>query len=426
MRPATSTKLRAYLALTAAATLAGLATGRPELVALAAPFAAYVALGLTIGRRPHVSVTPTIPSHRVLEGDEIPVSVEVSARSPVERLQLQLAPGPGLMITGASRPGIAARLEAGESRHLRPAVRAEHWGLRALGVLSARATDRFGLIEYELAPTRLGSVRVFPRMETLETMIEPLELQATTGNRVSRERGDGIEFAEVRPFVPGDRIRRINWRVTARRGEPYVSERHPERNADVILFLDTFAEVTDAHGSTLELAVRAAASVAGGYLARRDRVGVVGFGGALTGLRPGFGAAQLYRILDALIGSEVTFSYTHKDVSLVPRQMLPPKALVIAITPLIDDRSINALFDLRSRGFDLAVIEISPVPFTEPGPIRADALAHRLWLLRRAALRTRFESLGVPVTEWHGEQPLQVPVASASTFRRRIRRPVAA
>jgi uncharacterized protein (DUF58 family) len=425
MKRTPSTKLRAYLALTAAATLAGLATGRPELVALAAPFAVYVALGIVLGHPVEVAVAPTVPGERVLEGDAVPLTVQVEARSPIERLELEFRPGPGLTATG-STARIAARLEPGERRRLRPMVRAERWGAHRAGVLACRAHDRFGLIDYELAPIELGSVRVFPRMETLNAMIDPLELQATTGNRVSRERGDGIEFAEVRQFAPGDRVRRVNWRVTARRGVPYVSERHPERNADVIVFLDTFAEVRDPSGSTLELAVRAAASVAAGYLARRDRVGVVGFGGAVTGLRPRFGAAQLYRILDALIGSEVTFSYTHKDVSLVPRQMLPPKALVIAITPLIDDRSIAALFDLRARGFDLAVIEISPVPFTAPGPIRADAVAYRLWLLRRAALRTRFEEFGVPVTEWHGEQPLQVPVASASAFRRRMRRPAAA
>ncbi len=425
MKRTPSTKLRAYLALTAAAALAGLATGRPELVALAAPFALYVALGIVLGRPVDVEVSPALPGERVLEGDAVPVTVDVEARSPIERLELDLRPGRGLTASG-SKARIAARLEPGERRRLRPTVSAERWGAHEAGVLACGAQDRFGLIDYELAPMRLGPVRVFPRMETLTAMVEPLELQATTGNRVSRERGDGIEFAEVRQFAPGDRVRRVNWRVTARRGVPYVSERHPERNADVIVFLDTFAEVRDPSGSTLELAVRAAASVAAGYLARRDRVGVVGFGGSLTGLRPRLGAAQLYQILDALIGSEVTFSYTQKDVSLVPRQMLPPKALVIAITPLMDERSIGALFDLRARGFDLAVIEISPIPFTEPGPLRADALAYRLWLLRRAALRTRFEVFGVPVTEWHGQQPLQVPLASASAFRRRIRRPVAA
>jgi uncharacterized protein (DUF58 family) len=192
------------------------------------------------------------------------------------------------------------------------------------------------------------------------------------------------------------------------------------------LFLDTFADVGGPGDSTLELAVRAAASLAASYLARKDRVGVVGFGGVLRGLGPRLGTAQLYRILDVLIGSEAVFSYWHKDVSFVPRRLLPAKALVIAITPLVDDRAIGALLDLRARGFDLTVLEISPLPFTHPGDSATDPLAHRLWLLRRDALRGRFEELGVAVAQWSGEQPLQVPVAAQAAFRRRARHPAAA
>ncbi|HEY6396911.1 MAG TPA: DUF58 domain-containing protein, partial [Solirubrobacteraceae bacterium] len=280
-------------------------------------------------------------------------------------------------------------------------------------------------IQYEFDSVSLGVVSVFPRGETLRELINPLEEQATTGSRVSRQRGEGIEFADVRPFAPGDRVRRINWRVAARYGTPYVTERHPERNGDVILFLDTFAEVGERTGGTLELAVRAAASLAAGYLACRDRVGVVGFGGALTGLGPRFGQIQLYRILDALIGSEVIFSYADKDVRFVPRQMLPPKALVIAITPLIDERFIGALVDLRARGYDIAVLDVSPLPFARPGKSASDLLAHRLWLLRRAALAARLGDLGMPVTEWRGDRPLQVPIVTTSA-RRRGRRQLAA
>lgn len=425
MKRTTSTKLRAYITLVAAGTLSGLVLGRPELVALAAPFAAYLAGGLTLGRRPDFVLSPTLARERTLEGDEFSVVLEVEARSDVERLAVELHPGRGLAPSGTPLR-LAVRLRAGERRALRFTLRAERWGARRVGVLSCRAGDRVGLIDYELAPMRLGAVRVFPRMEALRAMINPLELQVTTGSRVSRDRGEGIEFAEVRPFLPGDRVRRVNWRVSARRGAPYVSERHPERNADVILFMDTFAEVRDPRGSTLELSVRAAASLAAGYLARKDRVGVIGFGGVLTGLGPRLGVAQLYQILDALIGSEVVFSYAHKDVSFVPRQLLPAKALVIAITPLIDERSVGALLDLRARAFDLAVLDVSPVPFTEPDRTPADALAHRLWLLRRDALRARFEELGVPVTEWRGDEPLQVPVITASEFRRRARHPIAA
>jgi uncharacterized protein (DUF58 family) len=403
----------------------GLALGLVEVVALAAPFAAYVAVGLALSERPKLTIEPSLDRERVLEGETVVVNVELEARRPLELVELELRPPTGLVREGAKLRW-SGSLRAGAREEATFDLRPRRWGGYALGTVRTRVRDRFGLIEYELAPVPVGSLRVFPAKETLRVLLAPLELQATTGSRTARERGEGIEFAENRPFLPGDRLRRINWRATARRGRPYVSERHPERNADVILFLDTFAEAGAGGDGTLALAVRAATSLAAAYLARKDRVGVVGFGGVLMGLRPRLGLAQLYRIIDALLGSEIVFSYAHKDVSFVPRRLLPPKALVIAITPLIDERYLGALLDLRARGFDLAVVEVSPESFAPPAETRAERIAHRLWLLQREALRTRLQELGAPVARWQDGEPVQVPLATAAELKRRQRRPLAA
>ena len=64
-------------------------------------------------------------------------------------------------------------------------------------------------------------------------------------------------------------------------------------------------------------------------------------------------------------------------------------------------RAVEALADLRARGYDLAIVEVSPVAFAEPGESEADKLAHRLWLLRREELRARYERLGVAVASWN-------------------------
>ena len=192
-----------------------------------------------------------------------------------------------------------------------------------------------------------------------------------------------MEFADLRLFAPGDRVRSINWRASARRDELVVNERHPERNADVILFLDTFADARAGGRSTLDLAVRATATLAARYLERRDRVGLVSFGGVLRWLTPGMGSTQRYRIVDALLESEIVFNYAWKDVSVIPARVLPPQALVVAVTPLLDDRAVEALADLRARRYDLAIVEVSPIGFTEPGESESDQLAHRLWVLRR-------------------------------------------
>ena len=214
----------------------------------------------------------------------------------------------------------------------------------------------------------------------------------------------------------------MNWRVSARRGELYVNEQHPERNSDVVLFLDSFVEVRREREGTLDLAVRAAASLAHEYLERRDRVGVVGFGGVVQWLLPATGRAQDYRIADALITSEVTLSYAFKDVDVLPPRTLPPQALVVALSPLLDERSMRALADLRGRGFDLAVVDVSPLPFVSLPPGSTDALAYRFWPLWREALRFGYERVGVPVVEWTEGRPLAEAIEEVIAFRRYARR----
>ena len=184
-----------------------------------------------------------------------------------------------------------------------------------------------------------------------------------SGNEVSRRKGEGIEFADIRPRGPGDPLNRINWRASARRNELWVNESHPERNTDVIIFVDSFAEARLGEASTLDLAVRATSAVADAYVRRRDRVGLISFGGILRWLAPGTGLVQLYRVVDALLDTQIVLSYYWKEIDVIPRRMLPPSSLVIALSPLLDQRSVGALLDLRARGYDLAVIDVSPVPF---------------------------------------------------------------
>ena len=217
-----------------------------------------------------------------------------------------------------------------------------------------------GAVWFTGTATGDAAVRVLPGIERLRTLVAPARTQAAVGPRRSSARGDGLELAEVRPWVPGDHARRLHWRATARRGEPFVAERHPERAADVLIFVDTFADLPSppAREGALTLAVRAAAGLAEAHLRVRDRVGVVTFGGVLHWLAPGAGVAHALRIADALASSEVFMSYVAHDVAMVPPAILPSRALVLAITPLLDERGARALLDLCARGHDVTVIEI--------------------------------------------------------------------
>jgi uncharacterized protein (DUF58 family) len=416
----TSARLPGYAGLAAAGLMAGLASGRVELIALAAPFALAAVAGAALARGPALRVRFALDRERALEGDEALATVTVHAETPVDRLEVLLPLPPEL---AAEHDPRAVSVAAGEPRELEFRVRCERWGAFALGPLLFRARDLLGFHAWEGSAGEPLPLRVYPSVETLRTLLPPLETQVFVGNQVSRAVGDGIEFADVREWHPGDRVRRINWRASARRGELWVNEQHPERNTDVVLFLDTFAEVRVGGRGTHDLAVRAATSLAHRYLQRKDRVGLVSFGGFLSWLLPTSGTLQLYKIVDSLLQTDIVMSYAARGVDVLPPRTLPPKALVLALTPLLDQRSAGALLDLRARGFDLVVVEVSPVEFVKPAADAMSDLSFRVWRLSREAVRARYEQAGVPVVTWREDQPLNVPLEEVTAFRR-FARPV--
>ena len=409
----TSPRLPAYAALAAAGLLAGLVLGRVELVALAAPFALAAVVAPALAREPSLRADLVLDRERALEGETVhaTIALEAPAKTLVDVL-LELPDQ--LSAEGNPRSVVAPRT-------LELDVHAGRWGAFVLGPPLVRARDRLGFYAWEARSGSRVPLRVYPSVEALHALLPPLETQVFVGNQVSRAKGDGIEFADIRAWAPGDVPRRINWRATARRGELWVNEQHPERNTDVVLFIDTFTDANARGRGTLDMTVRAATSLAHRYLQRKDRVGLVSFGGFLSWLVPASGTRQLYRIVDSLLQVDIVLSYAARGVDVLPPRSLPPKALVLALTPLLDARTPPALLDLRARGFDLVVVEVSPVPFVDPGGDELARLSYRLWHLSREAMRARYQLAGVPVVEWLDGVPLNVPLEEVAAFRRYAR-----
>ena len=417
MTRTTAPRLTAYAGLAAFGLLAAVALGRPELAVLAAPFALVCAVGLALARDPLVRAVSGLDAERTVEGGTVELELELRADDAIHHAEVALILPEGAEVEKGTNPALV-RIGGGEMVELEWRIRCGHWGAYTLGEAALRSRDPLGLFVYEQRVGKPQPLKVYPSADRLRSLLRPLATQPTAGNQVARERGDGIEFADLRPFVYGDRLRRINWRATARSGELWVNDLHPERNTDVVIFLDTFVEARREDLGTLDLAVRAAATLAERYLAHRDRVGLVVFGGILNWLTPATGIVQRYRIVDALLDAEIMLSYAWKDIDVLPRRTLPPQALVVALSPLLDERALVALADLRHRGFDVAVIEISPVPFAPAETGEVHPLVERLWLLRRAARRTAFHSLGMPVVEWREGQSLQSAIEEVAAFRR--------
>jgi uncharacterized protein (DUF58 family) len=415
-----SPKLVAYAGLAAVGLVASLALRLQELVVLAAPFALLPAISLLLSRPPRVDAQVRLERERALEGEDLKAVVELVAEKGADRLELLLELPRGIDVQGGENP-TAVWIGDGDRRRVTLRLGCERWGGYRVGRVFLRACDRFGFASWEWQVDRRTPLKVYPREEFIRHLLRPLETQVFSGNHVARQRGEGIEFADLRQFVPGDRVRYINWRASARRGELWVNQQHAERNADVILFLDTFTEASRGGKSTLDLALRAVASLTARYLQQKDRVGFVTFGGMLNWLLPATGTVQLYRLVDSLIDTQIVLNHAWRDIDVLPRRTLPPKAMVIALTPLLDDRAVGALLDLRARGFDLVVVEISPQPFMPAPSGELSTVARRLWELRRDALRSRFQEQGVPVAVWDEERGLAEGFEEVTTFRRRAR-----
>jgi uncharacterized protein (DUF58 family) len=414
-------KIAAYVGVAAVALLAGLALGRPELVAAAAPLAVLVVAGLAAARDPELAAEVTVDRERALVGDEVSVRLTLRARTPVDRLEVLLVVPPGMEGPGGGERtwARAVRLAAGAERTMTVGLTCRRWGVWWLGDVHLRAHDRFRLFTWERRLDRHAALKVFPVPEALAALVRPFETQVSTGGHVARQRGDGIEFADLRPFLPGDRPRSVNWRATARRGSLMVNQRHPERSTEVVLFLDSFVDVRWDRGGTLDLAVGAAASLASAYLRQRDRVGLVSFGGFVQWLQPGSGHAALYRLLDTLMETQVFATAAWKGIRHLPPRTLPAKALIVALTPLVDERGVAALFDLLARGYDLAVVDISPLTRVDGAAGDWGELAARLWALERETLRHRYQRLGAAVVEWTDAVHLQQVLLEVEACRRR-------
>jgi uncharacterized protein (DUF58 family) len=408
--PAATPKVVTYAALTGIGLLAAVVFGDGAIVALAAPFGFALVLGLLAPVDPLPEIHLALDALRLVEGGRATIALELSATSRVSRCDIALALPAAL---AAEVPTAwSLRLDPGSPVVIEVPITAASYGRFVVGPARAHVSGLFGML------SRAGEggtleLEVRPKAEALRTLVRARDVRATAGDRLARRPGDGIEFAEVRPYAAGT-PGRLNWRMTARRGEPYVNLRHPERSTDLILLVDTFS------ASALPRQVRAASGLAAAYLSRHDRVGLVAFGGVLHWVEPAMGRAQLERVVAALTTTEWHHSYAWKSAETIPSRALPRTGLVIAISPLEDPRLLNALATIRARGVDLAVIEPT-------GPRRAASsaatrsVAGRIIDLERAEMRLGFGRRGVPIVAWQDGDSLEAPLAALAVWRRQAR-----
>jgi uncharacterized protein (DUF58 family) len=297
------------------------------------------------------------------------------------------------------------------------AVSAERWGrypIRAEVTVVARG----GLLE-GTGTVDAADVFVFPFAPPHGTAIPRTELLDRLGTHLTRHLGPGVEYADVRRYVPGDQLRTINWPVSARRGNLHVTERLTDRAADVVVLVDTYSQPPGPATEATERVVRGAVQVVQSALRSGDRAGIV----ALGGHRPRWlgaeiGRRQFYRVLDTILAAGDGFETTKG--TLAPRAAVPPGAIVIALSTLLDTEFALALIDLRKRGHTVIAIDV-----LQGSPLEGerDPLVARMWSMQRSFMYRDMGTIGVDVVAWDRDSTLDQAMQLVPDHRRAARQP---
>jgi uncharacterized protein (DUF58 family) len=404
---------RRLLTLSLAGVAIALIARRPEFAGAAAPALLLLAAGQAPRRPARIIVQVGLSAGRAFEGEAVALDVRAEGQGD-RHVRWTLYPGSEI------NPGDVTAADGAQARFT---LAAERWGRRRIGTMGVVVRDRWRLAEGHLSVV-LPVLDCYPGPADQRITVVLRRLPNRFGEHPARTSGEGIEFFGVREYLPGDRQRSINWPASTRRGRLQVNTFAAERSQDVVLLADATSDVGEPGSSAHDLALRGAAAAARAYLEGRDRVGVITYQwGGVSWLAPRLGRRQLYRIIVSMMTSRplaTTAGWTRgASAGRLPRAALPPGALIVVFSPLLDQRFVESLRNIRERGFTMLVVDVLNA---EP-PVRRrseDRMARQLWQMEQEAIRSSLRELGIPVVHWDGVQSLDLPLAAYA------RRPLAA
>jgi uncharacterized protein (DUF58 family) len=219
---------------------------------------------------------------------------------------------------------------------------------------------------------RLLDPETLNRLSGLEVTARHVVEGFMSGLHDSPYKGSSVEFAEHREYVPGDDIRRLDWKVYAKSDRFYIKEYEEETNLKAYLVLDTSKSMEFRSNGTskLEYGKRLAAALAYLIWRQQDQFALITFDEKVrTFLPPQSNQAHLRTIFRALIEAD---SREKTDVGVIFHEIaerLRHRSLVVIISDLFDDadRLVHGLNHMAHRGHDVVVFQtLDPAELTFP------------------------------------------------------------
>lgn len=220
--------------------------------------------------------------------------------------------------------------------------------------------------------TKIGP-EILAEIRKLHFQTRRLANEGVSGQYRSAFRGRGMEFEEVREYRPGDDVRSIDWKVTARKRVPYVKSFREERELTVMIAVDVSASTfTGTRGQLREtLLAKVGAVLTLIALQNNDQVGLVTFSDTLQSYHPPRKArGAVWRILQEVLGrSDDTASGGRTDLGalcLFLNSVLKRRAIVFLLSDFLDDNYETALGALAKRHDVTACIVTDPADVELP------------------------------------------------------------
>jgi len=408
----TAAHVRAALGGTFLAVAAVLAR-RPDLLVFAAPFA-VVATWAVVARP---TVTPTVRhslGHAVVrEGEATTWHVVVDdAEGRVDDVAADLEV-PAWIEQRPPNGQVATSLRDDGDGPLAIVIRPIRWGRRRIGpplVAASSAWAGFRWISIQLSDDRLLSA--LPHSSQFDASAPPVRTPGLVGVNRSPRQGSGTEFASIRPFQPGDRLRRIHWPQSLRTGLLHVTSTWADHDRHVVLLIDALNDVGESGGidgraSSLDISMRAAGAIAEHYISTGDRVALVAIGArGVQRLPPASGRRHLRRLLEVMATVESAGEFF--DDGRMPRG-IGHGALVVMLSAMVSPRALQRAVTIAERGLTTLVIDCLPDDITENDPNDPYlGIAWRIRVLERDREIRLVREAGIPVVPWMGPGSLDV------------------
>jgi uncharacterized protein (DUF58 family) len=392
-----SSLTRALATCAAAGLAAALFTLRWELIAFVAPLLGVLCSVGWQSRPPGVRVYSSTPLQRCFETE--PAAVDLWAVAD-DGSDVTLTPS---TVGGADIDTSPSDAAAGGTR-LTVTTTATRWGRYPVRA-HVRVTARGGLF-VGTGSVDAAHVCVFPLAPAYSVSVPRTDLLDRLGTHLTRHLGPGVEYADIRGYVPGDQLRTVNWPVSARRRALHVTQRLTDRSADVVVLADSYPQPPGPATAATERIARGAVQVVQSALRYGDRAGLVTLGSRRTRwLAADIGQRQFYRILDVLLAAVETDTTTG---TLAPQAAVPAGAIVVAFSTMLETEFALALIDLRKRGHTVVAVDV-----LEGSPLDGDRdpLIDRMWALQRSFMYRDMRTIGVDVVPWPADVTLDQAMA---------------